>query len=352
MSFLLGAIPLWPGPGRRFIAASVGSASSGRGHEREFIVGAAAIGAAAVAGLVLLALAVAHARPTANAAGILLASDFALVLLWLLAVRSRVGRLRPALPCTIGYARTTSGLRPQARGAGVPGDGTHAFSLDERLAGGGAWQADRRALNLAIIVAVFVAIAFLPYPYASGGAFTVMPYDRVTLPARVSGELTEILVREGEWANEGQVVAILSDWTEQHSLNLAQAELAQASAKLQNLLISPKPEEVEVAKRQHELALARLPYSKADLARKLALVKTHDISVQQFQLALSTHQQDLAAVEITRANYDLVRVGPTAAQLAEARAVVQQQTEQVAVLEGSARPHAHPCYDRRTGSDA
>ena len=114
-----------------------------------------------------------------------------------------------------------------------------------------------------------------------------------------------------------------------HSLALAQAELQQAMAKLQNLLISPKPEEVEVALRQYQLALARLPYSKADYERDLALVKTNDISVKAFQLALSTYQQDQAAVEITRANYDLVRVGPTEAQLAAARASVQQETENV-----------------------
>lgn len=331
VAFLVGAIPLWPGPGRRFIAAYVAGASSGRGHERGFMVGASVIGAAAITGAVLLALADAHAATVEDAAGIMLASAFAGAFLWLLAARSAVGRLRPELPSTIGYARTSPGQWPQRRGAVSGGDdGTRQFSLDERLAGADDGPTDRGALKLAIIVAVVVAIAFLPYPYESGGAFTVMPYGRSVLPARVSGELTEILIREGEWVNEGQVVATLSDWTEQHSLNLAQAELEQASAKLQNLLISPKPEEVEVAKRQYDLALARLPYSKTDFERKLALVKTQDISVQQFQLALSTYQQDLAAVDITRANYDLVRVGPTTAQIAEARAAVQQETEQIA----------------------
>ena len=46
VAFLLGAIPLWPGPGRRFIAAYVAGASSGRGQDRGFMIGAGVIGAA------------------------------------------------------------------------------------------------------------------------------------------------------------------------------------------------------------------------------------------------------------------------------------------------------------------
>jgi multidrug efflux pump subunit AcrA (membrane-fusion protein) len=348
-SFMLCfALPLWPGEGRRFVAACFGGVSAtGRPSRtpgpaspallqpgaqagpskagRGFYVSGALITLLALAGAMLLTIGAIRAPVLSGTAGVVLGLAFAGAILWLWTARTAVG--------PIGYARAAPG-RPWPQSRAMPGGhedaGGHAPSLDERLSAGAmAWPSNQHALRLAIALAVIVAVAFLPYPYESGGAFTVLPYDRVTLPARVSGELTEILVREGQWVNEGQIVGTLADWNEMHSLALAQAELEQAKAKLQNLLISPKPEEVEVARRQYELALARLPYSKADYERKFALVKTNDISVQQFQLALSTYQQDLAAVEITRANYDLVRVGPTAAQIAEARAAVQQQTEQV-----------------------
>jgi multidrug resistance efflux pump len=356
-SFLLSAMPIWPGDGRRFIAAYVGERSardrrlpraseagssvvaksdgraSASNAESGFRVSAVAIDLVAMAGAVVLAVAAYRGSAHPNAAGILLAVAFAAALLWLWVARVTVGPLRPSARSSTGYARTSPVVAwPQGRAdtGRYDGLGAGAPSLDERLfAGSSGWPSDRRALRLAIILAVVLTVAFLPYPYESGGAFTVLAYDRETLPARVSGEVTEVLVREGEWVNEGQVVGTLSDWTETHSLALAQAELEQSMAKLQALLISPKPEEVEVALRQYQLAQARLPFSKADYERKLELVRTNDISVRQFQLAQTTYQEDQAAVEITRANYDLVRVGPTEAQLAAARASVQQETEQV-----------------------
>jgi multidrug resistance efflux pump len=196
-------------------------------------------------------------------------------------------------------------------------------------AGADTWPSDRFLVFSAIALALLICIAFLPYPYDSGGNFTVLPFDHYALDARVAGEVTEVLVHEGEWVNEGQVVGTLSDWNEVHELAEARASLDVANADIQNLLISPKPEEVEVAKRQYEQSLARLPFSKSDYERKLALVKTNDVSVRQFQEALSTYQQDQAAVEVTKANYDYVRVGPTQAQLAAARATVQKATDQV-----------------------
>ena len=357
-SFLFSVMPLWPGDGRRWIAAyfnvpaldrGLSRARGGRGgadavqdeasasdkaRARGFLVCAVAISLLAFAGALVPWVGLVRGAAWSGIGAALLASAYAAALLWLCFARITTGRLRDVARAANGaYARTSPG-GPSPFGRSAP-PGRHMAgsgrpSLDERLfAGANAWPSNRGVIRGAIAIAIIIAIIFLPYPYKSGGPFTVLPYDRYTLPARVGGEVMDVLVREGEWVKEGQVVGTLSDWNEVHSLAVAQAELEQAVATLQTLLISPKPEEVEVARQQHEQALSRIPFSKADYERKLALLKTNDISVRQFQLALSTYQQDQAAVDVTKANYDFVRVGPTAAQIAAARAGVRRQAEQV-----------------------
>ncbi|MBS0560131.1 MAG: efflux RND transporter periplasmic adaptor subunit [Proteobacteria bacterium] len=339
-SFLITANPLWPGDGRRWLAAyfdeprllsamtpddSHGTPVRGRGF-------------LAVAGLILLLAMAGAALPWlqfpgglgvfGRAGAIMLGVAYAAGLIWMWAARVTTP---PLIDVPRSYSPGAFGRAPFARSVPLADDGgDRPISMSDRMQTGRmAWRADRTPFVLAGLIAIGIAILFLPYPYESGGSFTVLPYGRTMLQARVSGELTEILVREGEWVNEGEVVATLSDWNEVHELAVAQAALDAAQSELQNLLISPKPEEVEVARKQYEQALSRLPYSKSQYERYLALVKTGDVSVQQYESALSTYQQDQAAVGVTRANYEFVRVGPTQAQIAQVRAAVEKAAAQV-----------------------
>lgn len=338
-SFLLAACPLWPGDGYRWIRAyfaerpadalgeraeRAGGAPN-PGRTRVFLATAGVISLLGIAGAGLPWLGVLRGASLSIIGAAMLGGAYAAALSWLLVARIVAGPLRePSYPARGAIARRSLDIAlPEALG--------RPLSLDERLfAGAESWPPLRRALTLAALVALLISILFLPYPYQSGGSFAVLPADRYTLLARVGGEITEVLVREGERVQEGQVVATLSDWDEVHNIALAKAELEESLAKLQDLLISPKPEEVEVARRQYEQALARIPFSKTDYERKLALVKTNATSVRDFELAESTYAQDQAAVGVTKANYDLVRVGPTQPQIAAARAAVQHANAQAA----------------------
>lgn len=355
--FLMTALPVWPAAGRRWMAAYFGASVADEDVPNDYDSGddnsvsselqtadqSGMLGFQIFATLItLLAMAGASLPWISRAAGmqadataeIIFCVAVVAAMLWLWAGRSTTGPLRSEMALEgATVARTFPGTTSFARSAHLRRQwaGNGPVSLDERLyAAGSAWPSDRNVMKAAFILALLLAILFLPYPYESGGPFTVMPYDRAYLPARVSGEVTEVLAHEGEWVKPGQLVGILSDWTEVHGLALAEAELQKALADLQNLLISPKPQEVEVAKQQYEQALSRLPFAKEDYERMLALVKTNDVSVRQFQQAQSTYEQDLAAVNVTKANYDYVRVGPTQAQIDAARAEVHLATDQVA----------------------
>jgi multidrug resistance efflux pump len=185
----------------------------------------------------------------------------------------------------------------------------------------------------AMILGCIVAVAFVTYPYEAGGYFTILPHDSSQLNARVQGELTEVLVNEGEQVKPGQILGILSDWQQKHTLELNKAQLQNAQANLQHLLETPRPEDVELARKQYEAALARLPYDKAQFERYAALVTNDNVSRANYDQVLSQYQQDQAAADVARANYDQVRASPTQAQIDAARALVRQYTASVVFAE-------------------
>jgi len=173
----------------------------------------------------------------------------------------------------------------------------------------------------------------VPYPYEAGGNFTILPHDSAQLNARIQGELTEVMVNEGDKVVPGQILGILSDWDEQANLDVSKAQLENAKAILQALYETPKPEDVELARKQYELAMSKLPYDKAQFDRASVLVKTDAVSRSNYDQIVSQYQQDQAAADVARANYDDVRTGPTPGQLDAARATLRQSAATVAYNE-------------------
>lgn len=192
------------------------------------------------------------------------------------------------------------------------------------------WGSTKTIRIWATILGVIIAVAFVVYPYEAGGYFTILPYDSSQLDAQVQGELSEVLVNEGDVVKPGQILGILSDWQQKYNLALAKAQLESAEANLQNLLHSPTPEAIELARQQYAAATARLPYDKAQFERYAALVINDTVTKANYDQVLSQYQQDQAAAEVARANYDQVRSGPTPDQIEAARAAVRQYTATVA----------------------
>lgn len=337
LGFLVAASPLLPGAGRKWLGAVLGVDLSRRGAAggahvtTATLLWALAVAALATlyAGLLLRLLAVPVGGEVSKAlvtAGVAAAAASAILArLWLRSVDNRRATARTA------FRRPDGGQTLRA----VP-EGGVVVPLD-RDAAAPAYrpamppeQSLKAVIILAVIVALFESVAFVSYPYEAGGYFTILPYDSSQLNARVAGELTEVLVNEGDAVKPGQILGILSDWQQKYSLAAVKAQLENAQANLQNLLHSPQPTDVELARKQYEAAMARLPYDKAQFDRYAALVVNDTVSRANYDQVLSQYQQDQAAAEVARANYDTVRSGPTPDQIEAARALVRQYTATVA----------------------
>ncbi len=352
VSFLISAAPFLPSQGRRWLATVFGGRDPwtvGAGYRLHAVV-LSGLWFEAVIGTLLVAACAAlplldpgwydpsFGRFIQSAVLPLLAMTPVATRLWISGMVSSHGALQP----TYDYGGRYDGDGPQALDpAGYvrePGPRQSRMLVDAAVAPrrrqvAERWPSTKSIIIWAVILGVTEAIAFVSYPYEAGGYFTILPYNSSQLNARVAGELTEVLVNEGDEVKPGQIVGILSDWQEKYNLAVSKAQLQNAEANLQHLLETPLPDDVELAHKQYDAAMARLPYDRAQFERYAALVTNDTVSRANYDQVLSQYQQDQAAADVARANYDQVRSGPTPAQIEAARAMVRQYTATVAFNE-------------------
>jgi multidrug resistance efflux pump len=358
-SFMISAAPFLRGDGRRWLATALGRADPWRaeGGYRLHASILSVFWLAIAAGVLLVVADAAWGAVVPGSNGPPVRETLrwtALSLLVITPVMARVwvggmvrgyGTLQPTYaPVGGSTALDPGGYPPGAPRALDPG-GSQSRARQSRIqvdvATARRQISDRTGSNKAvkiwaILLGLAIAIAFVAYPYEAGGNFTLLPYDSSQLNAQVArpgAELTEVLVNEGDKVNPGQILGILSDWQQKYNLATAKAQLDHAQADLQNLLHSPRPEDVELARKQYEAAMARLPYDKAQFDRYAALVTNDNVTRANYDQVLSQYEQDQAAAAVARANYDQVRAGPTPDQIEAARALVRQDTTAVAFAE-------------------
>ena len=347
-SFLVSTAPFLPTQGRRWLATVFGYVdlrTAGGAYRPQLAIltilwlavvgGCLGLAAATILGVHHPAWYDPELTPVVRSTSLaILAIAFVFTPLWLRGMVNRDG----ALQRSYGYPEgTPDALYRELRRDGDP---RHAGMLVDASPGRPGrrqaperWPSSKSIVVWAVIVGCVVAVAFVAYPYEAGGNFTILPHDSNQLNARVQGELTEVLVNEGDDVTPGQILGILSDWQQKYNLAIATTQLQNAEASLRHLLEAPRPEDVELARKQYEAALARLPYDKAQFERYAALVTNDNVSRSNYDQVLSQYQQDQAAAEVARANYDQVRAPPTQAQIDTARAQVRQYTATVAFAE-------------------
>jgi multidrug resistance efflux pump len=336
ISFLISALPLVPSDGRRCLQIALGvsvSAGAPVGRYRYHLIAVSIFWGLLTAGIALLYAAllldVASGLPS-NISAVLW------TIAWIFVIGAPLG-MRFWYPTMARHRATPRKVHHSLGSAAVvvpfERDGVPPAAMQHRRYMAQNWPSPAPVIALAAVLAVLEAFAFVPYPYAAGGDFKILPHDASQINARVQGELVEVLVNEGDAVTAGQLLGTLSDWDQRHGVDLARAQLENAQANLQNLLDSPRPEDVELARQQYEAAMAKLPYSKAQYERAAQLVKTEAIARSTYDLVLSQYEQDQAAVEVAQANYSQVRAGATNAEIEAARALVRQQSAQLAYAE-------------------
>lgn len=194
--------------------------------------------------------------------------------------------------------------------------------LEEKL---GAKQTNKLARYTWRVFALSLLIClFLPYPYEPGGAFVILPTEQQQVASDIGGIVTEVLVEGGEQVQAGQVLARLATGDYEAQVKIAEARIAEEQAIVAELKARPRPEEVEVALRNLEMARTQAEFSLTNNQRHETLLEKGGVSAQLADQARRQYQVDLMAIQVAEANLALVRSGATADAIAAAEAQVQR----------------------------
>ena len=190
---------------------------------------------------------------------------------------------------------------------------------------------------------------------------------QVDLSFKTAGRIVELTVREGEWVKKGQVIARLdaSQLDSQRARDVAavagaqsahqqletaieyqqatidsdiavrRAELAQAQARLDDLLAGSRAQEIAQAQAVVTDARAANELANAELERARTLFSREDISRSQFDQAQTRVDSTAAQLRASEQRLALVQEGPRKDEIAAARATVARGNAAVTAAEAN-----------------
>lgn len=190
---------------------------------------------------------------------------------------------------------------------------------------------------------------------------------QVDISFQIPGQLTERKVDEGDWVKRGDLIATLDPTqlqqqkardkaavfsaqsnVEQLQTSIAyqratlesdvaarQAELNQASDKLEELLNGSRKQDIQQAEAAVADARAQLDFARSDWARMQDLFRHEDISRQQYDQARTKLDSAEAMLRQAEEKYSLVKEGPRQEDIAAARADVARAEAAVKTAEAN-----------------
>ncbi|MFB2896243.1 efflux RND transporter periplasmic adaptor subunit [Aerosakkonemataceae cyanobacterium BLCC-F50] len=148
----------------------------------------------------------------------------------------------------------------------------------------------------------------LPITISANG--NVKPERTINLSPKTSGYLKQLLVKEGDRVQEGQIVAYMDNSNLQGQLTQARAQLAQQEANLKKLLNGNRPEDIAQAQAQVNEVQAKLQQLQTgnrpeDIAQAQAQVNEAQAKLQQLQTG--NRPEDIAQAQalLSKAQTDL-----------------------------------------------
>ncbi len=176
---------------------------------------------------------------------------------------------------------------------------------------------------------LLIALGLLPYPYEISGGVTLHPVQQAEVRARASGEVTAVLVREGEWVNQGQPLARLSDWEQRHAIALIEADLEKNRAELALLLSGARAESILTTQRELDLARVKARHAKKQLDLLTPGYQQGTLSALEYQKSVLDAEVSAAAVAVAEADLAQVQAAPREEEAAILRAELRRLQEQL-----------------------
>ncbi|WP_430676853.1 efflux RND transporter periplasmic adaptor subunit [Leptolyngbya sp. AN10] len=167
---------------------------------------------------------------------------------------------------------------------------------------------------------------------------TVQPAQSVNVSPKSSGVLRQLLVKEGDRVQAGQILAYMDDSNFQGQLIQAQAQVATAEANLKRLESGNRPQEIAQVEAQLAAAQANLDKLIAgnrpqEIAQARSQVAAAEANLQQAELNYNQNQRLFTSGALSQREFDTSRT-----TLATARAQVEQAKQAVNLQQTGTRP--------------
>ncbi|MBD2580063.1 biotin/lipoyl-binding protein [Oscillatoria sp. FACHB-1406] len=202
----------------------------------------------------------------------------------------------------------------------------------------------------------------LPITFTANG--TIKPERTINVSPKTSGYLKQLLVKEGDRVQQGQILAYMDNSNLQGQLTQARAQLAQQEADLNKLLNGNRPEDIaqaraqlnearsqlqqlETGNRPEDIAQADAQLNQAEVELRLAedelqrnetLLKAGAISQQTVVQKRAARDAAQATVERDRAALKLQQRGTRSEEIAKARSQLEQRQQAFNLVNAGARP--------------
>ncbi|MEO0408433.1 MAG: biotin/lipoyl-binding protein, partial [Cyanobacteria bacterium P01_A01_bin.135] len=165
------------------------------------------------------------------------------------------------------------------------------------------------------------------------GSGAVVPVDTVNLSPKVTGQLEELYVDEGDTVSRGQVLARMDVGSLAAELQQRQAQLVQAEADRDRVVAGSRQEEVRRAQAQVESAEAQVDLTLARLKRFRELVTEGAVSQNELDQYESDARSAAASLEEARQQLEEAVTGSRPEDIAAAQAAVAAAEAQVAITQ-------------------
>lgn len=150
---------------------------------------------------------------------------------------------------------------------------------------------------------------------------------------KVSGRIVSRFFEEGDWVDQGKVLAKLDDEDLRNRVEVARATWKSAQARLSKLLAGSRPEEVKQAEANLHQAQFDLGNKQVQYERMKGLYERGVIAKEAFDNAETSFKISKAALQVATENYQLVKEGPRKEDIEDARAQVDQARASVKLNE-------------------
>lgn len=142
----------------------------------------------------------------------------------------------------------------------------------------------------------------------------------VTISTIVGGQVIEILVKEGDKVNKGDLLAEIDPYLLNIQLRQAEANVESANAQLKLLLSGARKEDIRASENQLSQAKTNLDQAKTDRDRMQALFESNTITKKQYDDAVSRYDITVAQYNSSKENLQKLRNMSRPEEIENARA--------------------------------